>query len=135
MRPRVVLAEDHPAVAEELRTLLTTDYDVVQVVHNGQTLLEYARWTMPDVIVSDIGMPGMSGLQVLRTLRAERFAIRVVLITIRSEPELITHALALGASGFVLKSDAGEELLAAVEACLRGEEYLSSGARALLDSL
>ena len=133
MRPRVVLAEDHPTVAEELRTLLATEYDVVHVVHDGQALIEVVRSQMPDVIVSDIAMPGMSGLRALRTVRAEHNTARVVLITIRTEPELITYALTLGALGYVLKSDAGEELLAAVGACLEGEQYLSTGARALLE--
>ena len=135
MRPRVVLAEDHPTVAEELRTLLAEACDVVHVVHDGQALIEAVRLTRPDVIVSDIAMPGMSGLSALRSIRAEHDAACVILITIRTEPELIRHALALGALGYVLKPDAGEELLAAVRACLDGEEYLSTGARALLETM
>jgi len=132
MRQRVVLAEDHPGVAEQLRDLLSREYEVLEVVPDGGALVRAARTLAPDAIVADIGMPGMTGLAAARAILGEHPEARIVIVTVRDEASVIRHTLALGALGYVSKADAGEELLPAVRSSLEGHEYLSTNAREAL---
>lgn len=124
-RTTVLLADDHPVVLDGLSSLLKEDYDVVGRVVNGETLLEAAVRLRPDVIVTDLSMPLLSGLEVLGRLRAARIESRVIVLTMHSDPELATEAMQAGASGFVLKDAAGEELLTAIREVLQGHVYLA----------
>jgi len=128
-RPRVVLAEDHAEMAEQLRGLLAAEFDVVAVVADGQTLLRAAEAAHPDVVVSDIVMPEMDGIAATAALLAKQPNVRVVLVTVRDELELVERGQAAGALGFVSKHRAGYELVLAVKAALRGERYVSQPAR------
>src|SRR5262245_16036538 len=130
-RPRIVLAEDHAEMAEQLRGLLVSEFDVVAVVANGQALLHAAEVTHPDVVVTDIVMPELDGIAATAALLAKQPAVRVVLVTVHDEPELVERGQAAGALGFVSKHRAGYELLPAVKAVLRGERYVSRRARSV----
>jgi len=124
-RPRIILAEDHAEMAEQLRTLLASEFDVVAVVPDGQALLHAAEAVHPDVVVTDIVMPALDGIAATAALLARQPDLRVVLVTIRDEPELVELGQAAGALGFVAKHRAGHELVPAVKAVLRGERYVS----------
>jgi len=123
-RPTVLIADDHPIVMEGLASLLK-DFDVVDAVGDGQMLLDAARRLRPDVIVTDISMPSLSGLDVLSQLQAARIASKVVVLTMHSDPELATRAIRAGASAFLLKHSAGEELLTAIHEALQGHVYIT----------
>ena len=122
-RTRVLLADDHAIVAEGLARLLGERYDLVGAARDGLELVELARRLRPDVIVSDIAMPGLSGLEALRRLRKEGVPARFVFLTMHADPQLADEALRAGASGFVLKHCAGEELLGAIDDVVRGAIY------------
>jgi DNA-binding NarL/FixJ family response regulator len=118
-RPRVLLAEDHPRMADELRRLLDPEFDVVAVVGDGHALLREAQATSPDVIVADIVMPGLDGIDAMRVLLARRPESRVVLVSIHEEPELIQRGLAAGALAYVAKLTVTRDLVPAVRKALR----------------
>jgi DNA-binding NarL/FixJ family response regulator len=128
-RLRVLLAEDHQTVAELLRRLLEVECDVVGVVPDGHSLIAAVDTLKPDVIVSDITMPGCDGLAATVAILSRWTGARIVLVTVRDEPPIIRKAIALGALGFVLKNDASEELLTAVRAAQAGQSYLSRSVR------
>jgi DNA-binding NarL/FixJ family response regulator len=124
-RPRVLLAEDHPAVADHLRGLLEEDCDVVAVVADGYAMLGAAETLKPDVIVADISMPGMDGMVAAERIIKADLCKQIVFVTVHNEPALLEQAMKIGARGYVLKGSAGEELVAAVQAVLRGETFVS----------
>src|SRR5262245_39586990 len=121
-RARVLLAEDHPRVAEELRRLLEREFEVIAVVDNGDALLRVAADTHPDVVVTDIAMPGRDGIAATRALMGSRPEARVVLVTVHDDPELAERGYAAGALAYVLKLAATRDLLPAVHAALRGSD-------------
>jgi DNA-binding NarL/FixJ family response regulator len=125
-RPRVLLAEDHRGIAEELRKLLETEFDVVATVADGHALLRAADDAQADVIVTDIVMPGHDGIAATVALCTRRPGTRVVIITVHDEPKLAELSYAAGALAFVSKHRAGDELVPAVRAALRGERYVST---------
>jgi signal transduction histidine kinase/CheY-like chemotaxis protein len=124
-RPSVLLADDNQAITEALRDVLAPELEVVATVRNGLALLDAAAKLEPDVIVADISMPLLDGFGALAQLRRRNPAVRVVLITMYQEPALARAALDDGACGFVLKSFAPSELLAAIRAALAGQTYVS----------
>ena len=132
-RPRVLLAEDHAPIAEQLRGLLEPEFDVVAVVVDGPTLLRAAEELEPDVIVTDIVMPGLDGIAATGALLAKRPGTRIVLVTAFDGPELAERGYAAGALAHVAKHSAGRELVPAVKAVLRGERYGSPPARGVGD--
>lgn len=124
-RPRVLVADDHRMVAEGLRSLLSDDFDLLGVVEDGRALVEAARKQRPDVVVVDITMPHLNGIDALRLLKKENPQVKVVVLTMHQEPAYARRALEAGAVGFVLKHSAPAELLAAIRAALDGQTYLS----------
>jgi len=122
---RVLLADDHQAVAEHLRTVLEPEFEVIAVIGDGYTLLAAAEALTPDVIITDIGMPGLNGIAAAGEILRRNPHARIVFVTIYHDPVMIQQCLAAGALGYVLKLTAGEELLLAVHAALRGERYVS----------
>jgi DNA-binding NarL/FixJ family response regulator len=137
-RATVLLADDHAVVVEGLASLLRNEFTVVGTVTDGAQLLEAARQLRPDVVVTDLAMPGMSGLDALRRLRADALAVsltpkapevpkvpKVIVLTMHVDPELAAEALRAGASGFIVKHAASAELVAAIGSVLRGNTYLS----------
>jgi DNA-binding NarL/FixJ family response regulator len=127
------LAEDHPEMAQLLRALLGSDYDI-HVVSDGKALMAEVALEMPDIIISDIAMPGIDGLAAALKIRTAHPEARFIFVSIRDEPVVIRKALAEGACGYVVKSDAGDELAEAVHAVLKGGHYVSSTAQAALKS-
>ena len=124
-RATVLLADDHAIVAEGLASLLQGEFALVGTVANGSELLEAARRLRPDLIVTDLAMPGLSGLEALRQLKAEGIAARVVVLTMHANAHVAAEVLRAGASGFVVKHAAGQELIAALHAVLRGRRYVN----------
>jgi DNA-binding NarL/FixJ family response regulator len=133
MRPRVVLAEDHAPMAQRLRALLEPSCDVLEIVEDGSALIAAVAALQPDAIVSDIAMPGMSGLAAARIILAEHPSARILFVTIRDEPSVVRAALQCGVLGYVLKGDAGDELPNAVLTVAAGQQYVSTNARAALE--
>ena len=125
-RNTVLLADDHAIVMEGLARLLKDhDFDVVGAVGDGQALIDAAKRLRPDVIVTDLSMPGLSGLDVLARLKAEGIDSKVIVLTMHKDADLATVAMRGGASGFLLKESAGDELLAAIRQALQGGVYLA----------
>ena len=120
-----MLADDHAIVAEGLATLLKDHFDLVGTVGNGSELIDAARTHRPDVIVADIAMPVLSGLDAMRQLKAAKSKSKFIFLTMHAEAELAAEALRGGASGYVLKHSAGDELIMAIEEVLQGRTYIT----------
>jgi DNA-binding NarL/FixJ family response regulator len=120
------LADDYAAFFDVLRRLLEPEFEVIGAVEDGQALIDAAIRLTPDVIVSDIGMPIISGFEALRKLIAIQPGIRFIFLTAYGEPDFIEEAQRAGASGYVNKSRAVAELLPAIREALReGDFYIS----------
>jgi DNA-binding NarL/FixJ family response regulator len=124
-RPRVLLAEDHEETAERLRKLLRVEFDVIASVENGRALVDAAERLLPDVIVADVAMPGVDGIEATALIRHHDPDARIVLVTVHAEAMFVEAGLAAGALGYVLKDTAGDELVPAVHAVFAGRQYLS----------
>lgn len=125
-RPTVLLADDHVVFSDGIIRILKEHFDVVGTVTDGSELLEAAIRLRPDVIVTDISMPVVSGLEGLRQLKAKHVESRVIFLTMHADAKLAAEAFRLGARGFVLKHASGDELVKAIEAVLQGHKYMSS---------
>ena len=125
-RPSVILADDHAGTAEQMRALLAPDFDVISMVEDGLTLVSEAARLSPGVIVTDISMPGLDGIDAAAQILRGNPNARIVFVTVHSEPLLVQRGLTAGALGYVLKDVAGDELVTAVHAALRGERYVSA---------
>lgn len=125
-RLRVLLADDHQIVAEGLRQLLEPEFDLVGVVGDGRALLDAASELKPDVIVTDINMPELNGLDALEELLKADPKARVVILTMYHKVAFASQALEAGAAGFVLKQSAPEELVFAVRAAAAGRTFVTS---------
>ena len=126
--PRVLLADDHRLVVEACVGLLEPTCEVLGIVTDGRALLPEAVALRPDVIVLDIGMPLLNGLDAARQIRQSMPAVKLIFLTMNEDPELAKEALALGASGFLLKTSAARELPEAIRAAMRGDTYVTSRA-------
>lgn len=124
-RARLILADDHAMFREGVAHLLPPEVELVAAVANGKELLEAARRLQPDVIVADLTMPELGGLDALRILRSERLRVRVVILTVHADPAIAAQVLRAGATGFVVKHAAGEELVEALRQSIAGRTYLS----------
>ena len=124
-RPRVILADDHVMVREGLALLLQPEVDLVASVSNGRELLESARRLRPDVIVTDLTMPELGGLDALRLHRQEGLPGKFVILTVHADAAIAAAAIRAGAAGYVVKHAAGDELLLAVRQVIRGQSFLS----------
>ncbi len=124
-RPTIVLAEDHLNVAEQLRRLLSASFDVVAVVGHGEALVKAALKHRPDIVVTDISMPGMDGIRAAQELALHLPSLGIVFVTVHDDPALARKALAIGL-GYVLKTSAGDELVDAVFAALDSRRFVSA---------
>ena len=119
-------------MATELHELLISDYDIVEIAHDGVALIDATRRALPDAIVCDIAMPRVNGLAAAASILASRPDTRIVFVSVQDSRAVIKKAIDCGARGYVLKSDAGNELVAAVRTALEGGFYLSANARRIL---
>ena len=124
-RPRILLADDHRIVAEGLSSLLTAEFELVGVVEDGRALVESAKKLRPDVIVADITMPHLNGIDALAQLKKENPNVRVVFLTMHRDAVYARRALEAGASGYVLKHSAPAELVMAIRAALDGKTFIT----------
>lgn len=125
MKPRVLITEDHRVVAEGFKAILERDYSVVAVVADGHMLVESARELRPDIILVDISMPRLNGLEAVRRLRSDKLRAKVIFLTGSPEVTVAVQAFRAGATAYVLKASAGEELLTAIDAALKGQTYIT----------
>ena len=123
--PKVLLADDHTLVIEALRKLLEPQCNIVGTVPNGRSLVEAAPLLKPDVIVTDIIMPLLNGLEAGRQLKAAMPAVKLIFVTMNEDPELAIEAMRERASGYLLKSCAASELFQAIQVALRGGSYVT----------
>jgi DNA-binding NarL/FixJ family response regulator len=128
--PRFLIADDHAMFAETLRTYLEKTYTVVGVVMDGRAMVTEALRLRPDVIVADVGMPLLNGLDAACRIKERAPNIKFIFLTMQDDPNLAAAVLKLGAVGFVLKHSTGLELLAAVDHVLHGKHYLTPKMRA-----
>jgi len=124
-RARVLLADDHRIVAQGLVSLLSPEFDLVGVVENGRALLTTAKELRPDVIISDISMPELNGIEALEELKKSDPEVRVVFLTMHHNVAYARQAMDAGALGYVLKHSAAEELILAVRAAVAGQTFVS----------
>ena len=124
-RKRVLIADDHAAMLEEVRELLGNCYDIVDSVADGAALVEAAQRLQPDLIISDISMPVMTGFQAAAAIRRLGIGCKIIFLTVQSSPAYLKKAHSLGADGYVLKVYTGEQLSTAVSRVLSGQCYIS----------
>ena len=124
-RPTILIADDHTIVAEGLVKLLSRRFDVVATVADGTALVEAAERFRPDIIIADLEMPFLSGLEALERLTKRGVASKFVILTMHKEASVAARAMRTGASAFVLKHSAGNELIDAIDEVLDGRTYLS----------
>jgi len=125
MRARVLLADDHTIVTEGLKSILEPEFELVGTVQDGRAMLVAAEKLRPDVIVADITMPSLNGLDAVRLLKKKTARTKVVFLTMHRDADLATEAFRAGASGYLLKQSAGEELITAIHTVLQGRVYVT----------
>jgi len=125
MGPRILLADDHPILLEAFQKLLEPKYDIVGAATDGRELLSLASKLKPDVIVSDIAMPNLNGLDACRKIKKILPQAKLIFLTVSEEPELVTEAIRIGANGFLLKKSAASELFQAIKSVMNGSTYIT----------
>ncbi len=126
MSIRIVLADDHKMILAALRSLLEKEIDITVVgeAEDGTALVELVERTAPDVVVVDVGMPGMNGIEATRRLLAARPLLKVIALSAYSNKRFVLEMLAAGARGYLIKASAGDELPRAIRAIAQGQTYL-----------
>jgi DNA-binding NarL/FixJ family response regulator len=125
MKTTVLLADDHPPLLEAVAAILRPHFDIVGTARDGAMLVSEALRLHPDVIVADISMPVLTGIEAVHQLRESNFTATVVFLTVHAKEEFLKACLAEGALGYVLKSRMKTHLVAAIKAALKGESYVS----------
>jgi DNA-binding NarL/FixJ family response regulator len=124
-KTRVLLADDHVVVARGLAELLKDQFDLIGVVHDGRALLEAMERLRPDVVVTDISMPLLNGLDAIRQIRASYPGTKFVVLTMHEDASIAVSAFRAGARGYVLKVSPEEEFITAIEHVAKGQAYVS----------
>ncbi|MBZ2183408.1 MAG: response regulator transcription factor [Bryobacter sp.] len=122
---RVLLADDHRIVLDGLRSLLAGEFDLCDTARDGHQLMERAIAVQPDVIVADISMPLLNGIDAVKQLREAGVEAKVVFLTMHPDVTYLSRAMEAGASGYVLKHAAAEDLVEAIHLALRGQRFIS----------
>jgi len=125
MRPRLLLADDHTLLLDGIRVLLEPEFELVGCVEDGQALLTAAIDSKPDVVLLDISMPILNGIDAARQLKKLLPATRLIFVTMHSDADFVTEAFRAGAAGYLLKRSAASELLTAIREVLKGNHYVS----------
>lgn len=134
-RPRVLLADDHQMLLDALKELLEPKYEVVGLVTDGRAVLKVAEKLRPDIIVLDIAMPQLNGLDAGRQLKQSMPGVKLIFMTMNEDPYLVGEALRAGASAYLLKQAAGFELDEAITEVLKGGSYVTPSAAKGLDNI
>jgi DNA-binding NarL/FixJ family response regulator len=124
-RPTVLIADDHAIVAEGLAKLLGGRLDVVATVADGSALIEAAERLRPDIIIADVEMPSITGVEALEHLRKRGLESKFIILTMHADAAIAARAIRAGASAFLLKHSAGEEVIGAIDEVLNGRTYLA----------
>ena len=124
-KPRILLADDHKIVLEGLKSLLEPEFELVGTVEDGRALVAEAAKLRPDVIVADISMPQLNGIEAVRQIKDKDEKIKIVFLTMHPDPSYAASAFDVGASGFVLKHSAPSELITAIKEAIRGRTYIT----------
>jgi len=124
-RIRILLADDHNLVAELCKKLLETEYDVVGIATDGRALVRAASELKPDVIIADIGMPLLNGLDAAHQVKQKLPAVKIIFLTMNPDPDIAAEAFRRGASAYIVKTSAASEVVASVREVLRGRTYIS----------
>ena len=122
-RARIVVADDNPAFRQKLTSLLATDFDVVATAADGKSALDLARYHKPDLVVLDLGMPVLNGLEVTRELA--KHSPSVVICTVETDPEIVEVLRQAGAIGYVVKMRVERDLILAVKSALQRKPFVS----------
>jgi DNA-binding NarL/FixJ family response regulator len=123
--PRILIADDHALVLEAIRKLLEPQCEVVATVTDGRALVESAVMLKPDVVLIDIAMPLLNGLEAVRQIKAKMPAVKLICLTMNEDSEVGAEAMRAGASGYLLKKSAASELFHAIQEVLRGRSYIT----------
>lgn len=124
-KPTVILADDHTLVLEGFRRLLEAQCELLSTVGDGQALLKAVAQQPPDIVILDISMPVMNGIEAARALKSQFPSVKLLFVTMHADPAYIRAAFQAGASGYILKQSLGDELTQALHAVLRGHTYLT----------
>ncbi|QNK01011.1 response regulator [Dyella telluris] len=125
LKPRLVIADDHRMVAEGVQHILDEDFELLEIVADGEALIETVHRLQPDLVVADINMPRCNGMDALKRLRQAGMDTRFVFLTMHMEPALAVAALRAGARGYILKNSAGEDLRNAAQQVMSGGTYVT----------
>jgi DNA-binding NarL/FixJ family response regulator len=123
---RVLLADDHQALLERVSGILAEDFDVVGAVNNGRDAVEEVERLDPDVLVIDISMPILNGLQAAERLLAKKCRAKVIFLTVHGDQDFVAAALSAGASGYITKADVTTDLIPAIREAIAGRIYIST---------
>ncbi|MDR3446620.1 MULTISPECIES: response regulator transcription factor [unclassified Dyella] len=125
MKPKLIIADDHRMVAEGVQHILDEDFDLLDIVADGEALVDAVQRLEPDLVVADINMPRCNGMDALKRLRQAGMETRFVFLTMHMEPALAVAALRAGARGYILKNSAGEDLRNAAQQVMSGGTYVT----------
>lgn len=124
-KTRILLADDHAMICAGFKKLLEPEYQVVGTVEDGRALLKAAQELKPDLVLLDVGMPLLNGLDAARQLKKQMPKIKLIFLTMNADSDVASEALRIGASGYLLKNSQGDELLKAVRDVVRGSTYVT----------
>ncbi len=124
-RPRVLLADDHLLMREKVTRLLESEFDIIGAVPDGEALLKEATELDPDIVILDISMPGLTGIEAARRLRETGSHAKIVFLTVHEDPDYVREALWTGALGYVVKPRLASDLLVAIREVLEGRLFVS----------
>jgi DNA-binding NarL/FixJ family response regulator len=125
-QPRVFIADDHPLVLEGFRQLLVNDTVIVGTAHSGKELLEKAHRAAPDIVLLDVSLPDTNGFDLIQSLKAKLPCVKIIIVTMLSEPFYVSEGFKKGAHGYVLKQSASAELLTAIRTVMNHRSYIST---------
>src|SRR6056297_103828 len=131
---RIVIVDDHPMVTEGIQSILESyeDIEVLACLSDGQDIIDRVEGLAPDVVLLDLNMPGVGGLSATEMVLEKRPETRILILSMHDSPEYISSALSHGAMGYVLKDVPTDEIKRAIDAVMRGERYLCTGAQGSL---
>ena len=129
-RPRVFLADDHEVLLDAFRSYLESECEIVGTARDGGELLDQAPLARPDVVVVDISMPNLNGIDAAEALRKKLPGVKIIFLTVSEDPALALKAIDAGCSGYLLKKGGGKELLQAIHLAARGRRYITPGIEA-----